>query len=154
MRSNPHPRIVFGRGTTRVVTKSAVRAVVYAPAADRAAWIEQELAREDISIQMGRGIADIISAVIDEPAPRPQILVIDFDALHPAEILELHTIRDQGWCGTIFALGKVPVGIRKSLRIEQVLDTQRENALRAAVGEVGFDAKTRRLPIFSASTER
>jgi hypothetical protein len=142
MRSNPHPRIVFGRGTTRVVSKSAVRAVVYAPAADRAAWIEQELVPEDISIQMGRGIADVISALLDEPAPRPQILVIDFDALPAAEILELHTIRDQGWCGTIFALGK-------SLRIEQVLDTHRENALRAAVGDVGFDAKTRRLPIFN-----
>jgi hypothetical protein len=99
-------------------------------------------------IQTGRGIAHVIAALVVDPAPRPQILVIDFDALHPAEILELHTIRDQGWCGTIFALGKVPVALRKSLRIEQVLDTQRENALRSAVGDVGFDAQTRRLPIF------
>ena len=112
-------------------------------------WIEQELVREDISIQRGHGVSEVIAALIDEPAPRPQILVIDFDTLHPAEILELHTIRDQGWCGTIFAVGKVPIGLRKSLRIEQVLDTHRENSLRNAVGDVGFDAKTRRLPIFS-----
>jgi hypothetical protein len=149
MRSNPHPRIVFGKGSTRVAVKT-IRAVVYAPSPERATWIEGELAREDIMIQNSRGIAHVISALTEDPTPRPQILVIDFDALDPGEVLELHTIREQGWFGTIFALGKVPVGIRKSLRIEQVLDTLRENALRAAVSDVSFDAKTRRLPTFGS----
>jgi hypothetical protein len=149
MASNPHPQIALCRKTTRDIAKNAVCAVVYAPESERATWITKELEREDISIQTTRGVSEVIAALIDEPAPRPQILVIDFDALHPAELLELHTVRDQGWCGTIFALGKVPVGLRKSLRIEQVIDTQRENALRNAVGDVGFDAKTRRLPIFA-----
>ena len=145
---NPHPRIVFAKGTSRV--KHAVRAVVYAPTAPRAAWIESELAHEDILIQTGRGITEVIAALVDDPPPRPQILVIDFDAIGPGEILELHTIRDQGWCGTIFAIGKVPVGIRKSLRIEQVLGKLVDNSLRGAVAEVGFDAQTRRLPIFTS----
>ena len=131
-----------------MLAKHAVHAMVYAPTAARAEWIVAELAREDIAIQTGRGITEVISALVDEPPPRPQVLVVDFDALGPGELLELHTIRDQGWCGTIFAIGKVPVGIRKSLRIEQVL-TQRDNALRDAVSEIGFDAKTRRLPIFA-----
>ncbi len=148
MRSNPHPRIVFAKGTSRVVAKHAVRAIVYAPTASRAEWIEAQLGREDILIQVARGVTEVIAAVVDDPPPRPQFLVLDFDALGPGEILELHTIRDQGWCGTIFALGKVPVGIRKSLRIEQVL-AQRDHTLRDAVSEVGFDAQTRRLPIFS-----
>ena len=128
--------------------KSLVRAVIYAPVEARAEWIERELRGEEIVIQIGRGVTDIISALTEDPPPRPQILVVDFDALGPGEILELHTIRDQGWTGTIFAIGKVPVGIRKSLRIEQVL-SQRDNSLRNAVSEIGFDAQTRRLPIFA-----
>ena len=147
MRPNPHPRVVFAKGTRSV--KHVVRAVVYAPTASRAEWIERELLREEIVVQTARTVVELIAALVEDPAPRPQILVLDFDALHPAEVLELHKIRERGWCGTIFALGKVPVGTRRSLRIEQVLGLLVEDSLRSAVSEVGFDAKTRRLPIFS-----
>jgi hypothetical protein len=146
MRPNPHPRL-FAKGSRLI--ENAVRAVIYAPNETRAAWIERELLGEEIVIQTGRGIRQMIAALVDDPPPRPQILVLDFDALSGGEILELHTIREQGWCGTIFAIGKVPVGIRKSLRIETTLDTLIDNALRLAVSELGFDAKTRRLPIFA-----
>jgi hypothetical protein len=129
--------------------KSLVRAVVYAPDEARAAWIERELLGEEIVIQTGRGITDVICALVEDPPPRPQILVIDFDALGAGEILELHAVRDRGWTGTIFALGKVPAELRKSLRVEEVLTKLAPNALREAVSEVGFDAQTRRLPIFS-----
>ena len=129
--------------------KSSVRAVVYAPVASRSAWVEGELVREEIVIQTARTITEVIAALVDDPAPRPQILVIDFDAMSAAEVLELHSIRDRGWFGTIFAIGRVPIGLRKSLRIEQVLGSLVDNALRVAVSEVGFDAQTRRLPIFN-----
>jgi hypothetical protein len=147
MRSNPHPRLVFAKGTR--VAKNAVRAVVYAPGESRAKWIEHELEHEEILIQVGRGIREVIASLVDDPPPRPQILVIDFDAIPAGELLELHSVRERGWTGTIFAIGKVPVSIRKSLRIEQVLSTRVESALRVAVTEVGFDTQTRRLPIFS-----
>lgn len=129
--------------------KSMVRAVVYAPVEARAEWVERELHGEEIVIQIGRGVADVISALTDDPPPRPQILVVDFDAIHPGEILELHAVRERGWTGMIFALGNVPPDLRRSLRIEEVLTKLRDNALRGAVSEVGFDAQTRRLPIFS-----
>jgi hypothetical protein len=147
MRSNPHPRL-FAKGTSFL--ENAVRAIVYAPVESRYEWIERELLHEDIVIQTARGIRQLIAALVDDPPPRPQILVLDFDALGPGEILELHTIREQGWCGTIFAIGKVPVGIRKSLRIEQIMHTLVDNSLRIAVSEVGFDKQTRRLPIFNS----
>jgi hypothetical protein len=127
-----------------------VRAVVYAPVATRRQWAERELIGEEIVTRIGRSITEVIAMLVDEPAPRPQILVVDFDSLHPGEILELHAIRDRGWTGTIFALGKVPHELRKSLRIEQVLGKLVDNALRVAVSDVGFDAQTRRLPIVSA----
>jgi hypothetical protein len=129
--------------------KPAVRAIVYAPVAKRSEWIERELVREEIMIQTARSIVEVIAAVVDDPPPRPQILVLDFDSLSAAEVLELHSIRERGWFGTIFALGKVPVDLRKSLRIEQVLGSLVDNSLRVAVSEVGFDAQTRRLPIFN-----
>ena len=147
MRSNRHPRVVFAKGTRAV--RNLVRAVVYAPAASRADWVERELMREEIVIQTARGVTEVIAALVDDPAPRPQILIVDFDALSAAEVLELHAIRDRAWFGTIFAIGKVPVGLRKSLRIEHVLGSLVDNTLRRAVSEVGFDAQTRRLPIFN-----
>ena len=129
--------------------KPAVRAIVFAPVAKRSEWIERELVREEIMIQTARSIVEVIAAVVDDPPPRPQILVVDFDSISAAEVLELHSIRERGWFGTIFALGKVPVELRKSLRIEQVLGSLVDNSLRVAVSEVGFDAQTRRLPIFN-----
>jgi hypothetical protein len=128
--------------------KNAVRAIVYAPEENRSEWIERELAREEIMIQTSRNITDVIAALVDDPPPRPQILVVDIDALHPAEVLELHKVREQGWTGTIFALGKVNPELRKSLRIDQVLMLV-DNSLRVAISEIGFDAQTRRLPIFN-----
>jgi hypothetical protein len=147
MRPVAHPRVIFAKGS-RAVT-SSVRAVVYAPDETRYDWVHRELAHEEIVIQVGRGVSHIIAALVDDPAPRPQILVIDFDAIGPGEIMELHTVRERGWTGTIFALGKVPIGIRKSLRIEQVLATLVDNALRLAVAEIGFDKQTRRLPVMA-----
>lgn len=134
-----HPRVVLGKGTR-------FRAVVYAPIGSRSAWIEKELAREEIAIETAFDVADVIECVLDS---RPQIVVLDFDALTRAEILDLHRIRERSWFGTIFAIGKVPVGLRKSLRIEQVLPSLVDNSLRTAVAEIGFDAQTRRLPIFN-----
>lgn len=145
MRPVAHPRVVVARGSHNV--KSSVRAVVFAPDESRYEWVQRELVQEEIVIQTGRGVSHIIAALVDDPPPRPQILVVDFDALGPGEIMELHTVREHGWTGTIFALGKVPVGIRKSLRIEQTLATLVDNALRLAVAEIGFDRQTRRLPI-------
>jgi hypothetical protein len=147
--AGPHPHVVFAKGMR--VVKSSIRAVVYAPDEARYDWVHRELSHEEIVIQVGRGISHIIAALVDDPPPRPQILVIDFDAIGPGEIMELHTIRERGWTGTIFALGKVPIGIRKSLKIEQVLATLVDNALRLAVAEIGFDKQTRRLPVLTTT---
>ena len=147
MRPNPHPRVIFAKGT-RSVSKTAVLAVVFAPEARTAAWIERELAREEIVVQTARTVTEVIAAVVDDPPPRPQIVIIDFDSLDAGAIVELHAIRERGWFGTILAIGKVHAGFRKSLRIDQVLG-QVDNSLRAAIASVDFDAQTRRLPILS-----
>lgn len=143
-----HPRVVFAKGTHTI--KSYVRAVAYAPAEMRAAWIEKELGSEDIVLDHASTVREVLAMALDDGLPRPQLLVLDFNSLSAAEVLELHSLRERGWFGTILAIGKVHPALRKSLHIEQVLGTLVDNALRNAVSELGFDAKTRRLPIFSS----
>lgn len=144
MHPNQHPRVVYGKAARG---KPAVRVVVYAPVSSRAAWIEKELTGDDFVMQVCRSVRDVIAALVDDPVPRPQVLVVDFDALDAGEVLELHSARDRGWCGTIFAVGRVPMTLRRSLHIEQVLGVLVDNALRLAVADVGFDAATRRVPV-------
>lgn len=144
--SSSHPRVGFAKGTRAPAPQ--VRVLVYAPHATHARWIERELARDDVALVVARDIPHVIAALVEEPAPRPQLLVIDVDAIPPAELLELHAIREGGWFGTIYALGKVPVALRRSLRIDHVLAKPVDHVLRGAVDDLGFDARTRKLPTF------
>jgi hypothetical protein len=59
--------------------------------------------------------------LVEETGPRPQILVIDLDALTAGELFHVHQIREHGWCGTIVALGQVPPSLRASLKIARVI---------------------------------
>lgn len=97
-----------------------IRTLVYAPEPTRAAWIDRELSHPPITIQIGRRIRTVVAALVRDPPPRPDVLVVDFDALSPAELHELHTIR-QGWYGRLIALGTVSPELRSSLGIDHVL---------------------------------
>jgi hypothetical protein len=114
-----HPR-TFSRGT-KPPDPSRVRALVYAPRPERMEWIESELSRANAGRQVASGIAGIVAALVDDPAPRPQILVVDLDSLTAVEILELHAIRERGWTGTVVALGRVGPSLRRSLRVTRAI---------------------------------
>jgi hypothetical protein len=125
-----------------------MRTIIYSPAADRVRFLENELGREPTMLQVSRGVKDLVAALIDDPPPRPQILVIDLELLSPAEILHLHSVRDHGWCGTIIALGRVSASLRASLAITAVLPFPlAEDALHDVLAELRFDAQTMRLPV-------
>jgi hypothetical protein len=100
-----------------------LRTLIYAPDPDRAAWIESELARtaSTVTIQVGRRVRTIISALVKDPPPRPQLLIVDFDALTSGELRELHAIREGGWHGRLIGLGAIPPGLRASLAVDHVL---------------------------------
>jgi hypothetical protein len=128
------------RGTRRGpdLPGEQIRALIYAPDPDRAAWIEGELARSPITvtIQVGRRVRTVISALVKDPPPRPQVLIVDFDALSPGELLELHAIRDEGWAGRLIALGALPDALCMSLSIDDVLTAPliRDSLLDAVAG--------------------
>lgn len=127
--------------------------MVYAPASARAAWIDSELSRADAIVQTGRTVEQVVAALIEDPAPRPQVLVVDFDAISPGELLELHRIRD-GWFGSIVGVGVVPSSLRSSLGIERVVNTPlHRDSLRDALDQDGFTAATRRIPVLTDLAE-
>ncbi len=138
------------RGTA--TTEPTIRAMIYAPSSGRQGWIESELLRRtDTIVQIGRTVPQVVMALVEDPPPRPQVLIIDFDAIDPGELMYLHTIRERGWCGAIIGLGMVPPSIRRSMNIDRVLNTPFvRDSLREAVGQLGFTAQTTRIPVMSA----
>jgi len=145
-----HPRVQT-RGTRDdrpAATGPRIRVLVYAPIEARASWIESELADEAVMVQIGHSVAQVVSALVEDPPPRPQVLIADFDALNGGEIMHLHLLREQGWFGRVIALGDVPGSLRISLAIEHLLRPPlTAGALREVIATTSCDTSTTRLPI-------
>jgi hypothetical protein len=150
-----HPR-VQARGT-RTDSPPGVIAIIYSPLPERMQWIEAELASGGAVIQIGHNVNHLVAALVEDPAPRPQLLVVDVDNVSAGELLELHAIREQGWTGTIIAIGKVPVALRKSLGIDVTLGLPlADGCLTQAVARQKhtFNAPTTQIPLPQAEPER
>jgi hypothetical protein len=143
---------VRARGTPReaILPGEQIRTMVFAPAAELAAWIESELSRApiSISIQLGRRVRTVVSALVRDPPPRPHVLIVDFDALSAGEVLELHAIRDEGWTGRLIGLGTVRPALSASLDVDRVLAAPlvRDSLLDIVAG-TGHAAATVPIPV-------
>jgi hypothetical protein len=143
-----HPNI-RARGTRKNVGKPPVRVITHLPSEARAQWVNEELDRAGAVVQVARTAPAIVMALTEDPPPIPQVLVVDIDNIAPADLFDLHMVRERGWCGRIIALGVVPPALRQSLGIERVLNTPfSTGALGDAIAEIGFDAQTRKIPVF------
>jgi hypothetical protein len=94
--------------------------LVFAP--DHETWVKSELAGTELTIDVAPSVKRVVEILIDDSAPRPQILIVDFNSMSAGELLHLHSIREQGWFGTVIALGRVPASLRKSMNIERSVD--------------------------------
>jgi hypothetical protein len=110
-----------GTPTDELARGEQLRTLIFAPERTRAAWIERELCHAPITIQIGRRIRTIVAALVKDPPPRPQLLIVDFDAVSADEIVELHAVRQSGWDGRLIAVGNVWPELRASLAIDDVL---------------------------------
>lgn len=112
------------RGTPRdeIQPGEQIRALIFANELTRAQWIESELSRAPISItiQVARKVRTVVSALLRDPPPRPQVLIVDFDAVTAGELLELHSIRHDGWGGRLIGLGSIPPALCASLGVDHV----------------------------------
>jgi hypothetical protein len=135
------------RGSTQ---PAAARVLTYVPDDERAQWVEREIANANGVMQIARTVAQVTAALVDDPAPRPQVLVIDLDAVSPAELFELHRIRDQGWCGTIVALGRAPSALRTSLKLARAIPLPIDRALSDEIVKhrTAVEQKTTQIPVF------
>lgn len=125
-----------------------MRVLVYAPSAARAAWVEAELLHDSVMVQIAFSIDHVVSALVEDPPPRPQILVADIDVMDPGELLHIHVLREQGWFGRIIALGTLPDPLRVSLGVERVIDPPFPcNSLRDVIINNAFFDQTMKLPV-------
>jgi hypothetical protein len=123
-----------------------VRVLVYAP--KRAAALESAIADKTVLVQLGFSVDQVVSALIEDPPPRPQILIADFDDMGAGEIMHLHVLREQGWFGRIIALGDLPQALCTSLNIARVVTTPlARDALRDVIRNAGFGGPTTKLPV-------
>ena len=144
---------ISARGTRQEVAKLPIRVITYVPTEARAQWVEAELHRAGATVQVARSASAIVQALTEDPTPVPQVLVVDIDAIAPADLFDLHIMRERGWCGHIIALGVVPPPLRASLGVERVLNTPfSSGSLTGAIADIGFDNTTCRIPVFSEPT--
>jgi hypothetical protein len=112
-----HPHLFTRAASSR---QESLRAVVYVQAPELLANVEKALELTNIIVQNARSIDELVAALIEDPPPRPQLLISDFDSLTAAEVMQLHTLRSRGWFGRIFALGRCPLALRSSLGVDRV----------------------------------
>lgn len=145
-----HPRI-HTRGTRddrATANVPRIRVLVYTPSESWLSWIESEFANEPVMVQIGHSVSQVVSALVEDPPPRPQVLIADFDAMNGGEIMHLHVLREQGWFGRILALGNIPASLHSSLSIDHALRPPfATGALRDLIAVSTFDAYTTKLPI-------
>ena len=122
------------------------RMLVYADKPIISQWIEEELADADFTIQIARSAAEVVAALVEDPPPRPQILVADFLSMSATDVLHIHAIRDRGWFGILIALGPISDDLRKSLNVGPVLLPPFERgALGKVVADIGLHRATTRI---------
>jgi len=145
-----HPRLL-ARGTRRSVGDAGeIRALIYAPTPHRARFVETELDREGCVVQICHSINGVVSVLVDDPAPYPSLLVIDFDDVDHIQLMQLHQIRERGWFGSIIGLGTVAAALRQSLAIDHVLTPPFvRDSLRDALAHL--TAQTRQIPVMRAT---
>ena len=90
-------------------------------------------------------VREVVTALIDDPPPRAQLLIADVTAMTPVDVLQLHEIRERGWFGVIVAIGAVPDELRASLAIDRVVAPFGVHAVREAVDAVGVNKATTRM---------
>jgi len=137
---------ILPAGTRLPSSPESIRVLVYASDGARLTWIESELETSGFLVQRGRSIAEIVAALVEDPPPRPQVFVADFDLITTSELQQLYAMRQQGWFGTVFGLGKVSMALRRSLQIERVFSIPLpRHGLRAALQSLSHDARTMRI---------
>jgi len=139
-----HP-YVRARGTV-TPREAPGRALLVTTDIELQGMIEQELAVLEIDLKVVRSVAPVIAALIDDPPPRAQLLLADFDALSPGDVVQLHDLRERGWFGAILGLGRVPAEFGTSLNIRRILPRPLAgDAVRRAVAAIGLVDRTRRI---------
>lgn len=69
-------------------------------------WMERELAETGVGIQVANKLDHVLAALIDDPPPRPQTLVIDIDTTRRIELARLAPAVAGTWRGRLIGIGE------------------------------------------------
>jgi hypothetical protein len=139
-----HPNV---RGRAPSPTGDVIRVMVFAPDPTIERWIEGELTSRGMTWQVGRTVEHVVAGLVEDPPPRAQVLVADFDAMSALDVLRLHSIREDGWFGILIGLGEVTRELRTSLRVEHVLRPPHvQGALADVIGNAKLTLATTKIP--------
>jgi len=117
-----HPNTILRQALSSVL--------IYSPEAYIQQWMEHDLLETGLPIQCAKRFDGVLAALVTDPPPRPQVLVIDIDAPKLAEIARLVDVRCAGWRGKIIGVGERRVDLLLDQRIEPPFRT---GDLRAAL---------------------
>ena len=123
------------------------RALLFSRLPERTRWMEHEVGRTGIAATTARSVGQVVEVLLGD-GPRPTLAIIDLDALNAGELFHLHRIREQGWGGTLVALGKVPLSLRSSLGIDRTVPPPyAEDVLCEEIHQHVLDSQASTMPI-------
>ena len=118
----------------RVRGNEQCRVLIYAPDPEVRRWVEHELFAEAVNPHAVESLADVVTTLTLVPPPWPQILIIDADAIGPADLDLLRTIRESGWAGSVISIGEPSNGMQRCLDVDIALPrTFKSEMLRTAI---------------------
>ena len=150
VKAEPIPHRFAARGSSPDLPLAPEpRALLFSRIAERTRWMENEVARSGTLSITARSVAQVVDLlVVDEPGPPPTLAVIDLGALTAGELFHIHRIREQGWGGTLVALGKVPLSLRSSLGIHRTVPPPyTEDILCEEIHQHVLDSQASTMPI-------
>jgi hypothetical protein len=96
-----------------IVPFPTVRSVlIYSPEAYLRQWMEVELVETGATVQVAKSMDGVLAALIYDPPPRPQVLVIDVDCTRAAELARLEGVYAGGWRGRVIGIGDMEIEMR------------------------------------------
>lgn len=126
--------------TTQSKRRALARIVVYAPDEATMRWVKNELIDESATLETTDSLDQLLQSLADTV-----VAIVDFDWLDFDGTRRLRLARDEGWRGSLIALGRVDFDERRPLRIRASLQRPfGSERLRKAAGDLLAAEKRKR----------
>lgn len=121
------------------------RIAVFAPALSTMRWVDNELAENRADLLACSSFPRLLACIQDA-----RVAIVDVDAMDFNDVGQLGQVRQGGWRGSLIALGRFDMDLRRSLRIRVFLPRPfGSEHLRKAVGDLFTDRRRKPSPLIA-----